>query len=472
MPLVPRSVGARVMLVTAAALAIEVLASAALAAVILTGRAQAGVVPLAATGQAVVVAAVLAGAIALVLGLVLASFAAGSITAPLRRLTDRARLGTVSATGWSPGGAPSEVARLASAMRAFATSAAERHAVAESERDRFATLLREMGDAVFIAAPDDRIDLANPAAERLVGAGGMVGRHLADVARDHELLAAVEDARHTGSAGAQIERTDPRRSVRVVARLLPGGDVLVTAQDLTTMRRLETVRSDFVANVSHELRTPIASIKAMVETLESGALRDEHAAPDFLARIHREVDDLAQIVTELLSLTRIESGAETLDLRPSDPAELMRSAAERMRALAERGEVDLAVVPHGRLPDVRADREKIATVFSNLIHNAVKFTPAGGSVVLGATRTDGHVSFTVRDTGVGIGRDDLDRIFERFYKTDPSRSQQGTGLGLAIAKHIILAHGGEIHAASDGPGRGSTFSFSVPVDASGEATLT
>ncbi|MBU6423219.1 MAG: PAS domain-containing protein [Chloroflexota bacterium] len=463
MPLVPRSIGGRVTAAAVVALAIEVLASAGLAAVIVTGRSEGGVVPLAAARAALVTAVVLGGVIAAIAGIALASLAARSIGIPLRRLTDRARAGSVTVTGWSPGGGPRELSDLATAMRGFAAAAAERQTAAESERDRFATLLHEMGDAVLIAAPDDRIDLANPAAERLLGSAGVTGRYLAEVARDHELLTAVEEARRSGSAGAQIDRSEPRRSVRVVARLLPGGDVLVTAQDLTSMRRLETVRSDFVANVSHELRTPIASIKAMVETLESGGLRDERAAPDFLARIHREVDDLAQIVTELLSLTRIESGAEPLDLAATDPAELLRSAADRMRALARRGGVTLSVAPLPALPRVSVDREKIATVFADLIHNAVKFTPPGGSIVLGASRANGHVSFAVRDTGSGIARSDLERIFERFYKADASRSREGTGLGLAIAKHIVLAHGGQIHAESEGPGRGSTFRFTVPI---------
>jgi two-component system, OmpR family, phosphate regulon sensor histidine kinase PhoR len=462
MPLAPRTVGGRVLLVTAAALAVEVLASAALAAVILTGRAQSGSVSLTDVATGVVTSVVLAGIVAAILGLPLALFASRSVTDPIGRLTGRVEQGSISPTGWSPGNAPAEVLRLAGALRALATSASERYAAAENERDRFATLLREMDDAVLVVARDDRIELADPAADRLLG-GPAAGRHLAEVARDHELLSAVVEARRAGSASAQIERSDPRRSVRVVARLLPGGDVLVTAQDLTTMRRLETVRSDFVANVSHELRTPIASIKAMVETLEAGALHDAQAAPDFLARIHREVDDLAQIVTELLTLTRIESGAEPLELRPVDPADLLRSAADRMGALAERAGVELSVATLPPLPLVHADRERIATVFSDLVHNAVKFTSRGGSVILAAARDDGFVSFTVRDTGTGIARGDLDRIFERFYKADASRSRGGTGLGLAIAKHIVLAHGGEIHAESDGPGRGSTFRFRVPI---------
>ncbi|MDE3112019.1 MAG: PAS domain-containing sensor histidine kinase [Chloroflexota bacterium] len=462
MPLVPRTVGGRVMLVTAAALAIDVLASAALSAVILTGRARDGTVPLADVATGVVTSLVLAAIVAAILGLPLALLAARSVTDPIERLTRRLDRGTVSPTGWSPGSAPAELVRLAAALRALATSASERYAAAESERDRFATLLREMDDAVIVVGADDVIELTDPAADRLLGPS-VVGRRLAEIAREHEILNAVEEARHLGSSSAQIERSDPRRSLHVVARLLPGGDVLLTARDLTAIRRLETVRSDFVANVSHELRTPIASIKAMVETLESGAVRDASAAPDFLARIHREVDDLAQIVAELLSLTRIESGAEALHLRPEDPAELLDVAVERMRPLAQRAGIDLAVASAPALPRVAVDREKVATVFADLIHNAVKFTDPGGSVTLAAARSDGFVSFSIRDTGAGIGREDLDRIFERFYKTDASRSRGGTGLGLAIAKHIVLAHGGEIHAESEGPGRGSTFRFTVPI---------
>jgi two-component system, OmpR family, phosphate regulon sensor histidine kinase PhoR len=410
------------------------------------------------------VALVLGGLIAGAVALALARATGSTIARPVERLAARAASGTVSGIGWSPGDAPDEVAHLAAALREFAGRAGERYAAAEAERDRSATLLRGMGDAVFSVTADDRLDLVNPAAERLLGMSG-AGRPLAEVARDHELLATVDDARRDGSASSQIERIDPRRSVRVAAWRLPSNDVLVTAQDLTTIRRLETVRRDFIANVSHELRTPIASIKAMVETLESGALRDEHAARDFVARIHREVDDLAQLVTELLSLARIESGAEELELRTLDPAELLRRAADRMRALGERGGVELGVSIDGGLPPVRADRDRIATVLANLIHNAIKFTPEGGRVELGAEREDGYVAFTVRDTGVGIGREDLERIFERFYKTDAARSQEGTGLGLAIARHIVLAHGGTIGAESEGSGRGSLFRFTVPVAA-------
>lgn len=456
-----RTITGRVILTAAATWAIAAVTGVLIAAVLLAGRGE-GSIPAGGVARAAGVALAIGTIVVAVIAVPLASAIASTITRPIERVARRAELGTVSRMGWSPGDAPAEVVRLANAVRLLVSSAADRYALAEAERDRSATLLRGMGDAVLIFTADDLLELANPAAERLLGVTGAAGRTLAEVARDHELLATVDQARREGSASSQIDRLDPRRSIRVAAWRLPAGDVLVTAQDLTNVRRLETVRRDFVANVSHELRTPIASIKAMVETLESGALRDPDAASDFVARIHREVDDLAQVVTELLSLARIESGAEELELRPADPIQLMRTAADRMRALSERAGIRVSVAPSHGLPPVLADREKIATVLVNLIHNAIKFTPTGGSVTLGAAPEDGAVAFSVRDTGIGIGRDDLDRIFERFYKSDTARSEEGTGLGLAIARHIVIAHGGAIRAESEGPGRGSLFRFTVP----------
>jgi two-component system phosphate regulon sensor histidine kinase PhoR len=250
--------------------------------------------------------------------------------------------------------------------------------------------------------------------------------------------------------------------MRAVARPLEGGQMMLVVQDLTTLRRLETVRSDFVANVSHELRRPITSLKAMAEALEEGALDDHAAARDFVHRMHQEIDGLAQLTNELLTLTRIESGTETLTLVPQSPHDLLVECARRMGPLAARADVALLVEP-GDAPAVRADGERVGQVLANLVHNAVKFTPAGGSVRLSAARDDGRVAFIVTDTGVGIERADLERVFERFYKADRSRAGGGTGLGLAIAKHIVQAHGGRIEAKSDGPGRGATFRFTLPL---------
>ncbi|MGH2500194.1 MAG: sensor histidine kinase, partial [Candidatus Limnocylindria bacterium] len=367
--------------------------------------------------------------------------------------------------GWAAPGGIDELAELAAAARRRRQNEEERLIRTAGERDRLAELVDELTQAVLIADAEDRIRLANPAAVRLLEAGALEGRRLVDVVRDHEVFEAVALARAGREAVTQIERGEPWRFVRVVARPLEGGDLLLSLQDLSTLRRLETVRRDFVANVSHELRTPIASLKAMAETLEAGALDDVATARDFVARMHREIDGLAQLVGELLTLARVESGQEDLRLEPVAPAALLEVALGRLAPLAARAGVSLVVEPSSELPAVRADADKVARVLGSLVQNAVKFTPAGGSVTLCAERRAESVAFRVRDTGGGIAREDLDRIFERFYKTDQARTGGGTGLGLAIAKHIVQAHGGEITAESEGPGRGATFTFTLPIAA-------
>jgi two-component system phosphate regulon sensor histidine kinase PhoR len=380
-----------------------------------------------------------------------------AITRPIELLTERAESQDASFDIRGP----VEIERLAAALRRASAAIGVEHAAAEAERDRLATLIDELSDAILIADADGRVLLANAAARS--GAGpDVVGRRLPEVVRDHEVLAAIRTARDGREATATVERSEPRRFMRALARPLEGGQLLVVLQDLTALRRLETVRSDFVANVSHELRRPISSLKAMAEALEEGALDDRAVARDFVHRMQQEIDGLAQLTSELLTLTRIESGADTLTLALQAPADLLADCARRMGPLAARADVALLVEP-GEAPSVRADGERVAQVLANLVHNAVKFTPAGGSVRLSATRENGHVAFSVADTGVGIERGDLERVFERFYKADRSRSGGGTGLGLAIAKHIVQAHGGRIEARSDGPGRGATFRFTLPL---------
>ena len=399
-------------------------------------------------------AAALIGAIA---SIVAAWFLQRAVARPIELLAEHAEAGggTFDVRG------PQEVERLAAALRRASAAVQGEHAAAGAERDRLATLIDELGDAIFIADAGGRVLLANAAARATAGEN-VIGRHLPEVIRHHETLAAIASARQGREATATIERTDPRRFLRVVARPLEGGQILLVLQDLTTLRRLETVRSEFVANVSHELRRPITSLKAMAEVLEEGALDDRQVARDFVQRMHQEIDGLAQLTNELLTLTRIESGAETLTLLPRVPGELLADCARRMGPLAARADVALLVEPSDA-PAVRADRERVAQVLANLVHNAVKFTPAGGSVRLSAAPEDGCVAFSVADSGVGIERADLERVFERFYKADRSRSGGGTGLGLAIAKHIVHAHGGRIEARSEGPGRGATFRFTLPL---------
>jgi two-component system phosphate regulon sensor histidine kinase PhoR len=233
-------------------------------------------------------------------------------------------------------------------------------------------------------------------------------------------------------------------------------------RDITELRRLERVRREFVANVSHELRTPLTSIKALVETLAAGARDDPEVADDFLGRIDDEVDRLTGLVEELLDLARLEAGRVVLQIEAADPVAVMTRAAERLRPHAERAGLSLRVDAPLGLPAVAVDHARIEQVLINLIHNAIKFTPAGGDIVVRAHENQGALVIAVRDSGVGIAPDELPRLFERFYKTDKARGSTGTGLGLAIAKHIVQAHGGTIWAQSE-PGTGTTVSFTVPI---------
>jgi len=292
------------------------------------------------------------------------------------------------------------------------------------------------------------------------------------VVRDHELAeltASALEGDSVGPASRVVELGPPgrRRTVEAVVSRIPGAargskQVLLILRDLIELRRAETVRREFVANVSHELRTPVASLKALAETLAVGALEDRSVARDFLHRMDVEIDGLAQLVEELLQLSRIESGQVALDLRPVDLGGVVSAGAERLRPQAERGGVALSVDMPSDLPPVRADAGRIQQVVVNLVHNAVKFTPPGGWVKVSAQSHDGAVAVMVADNGAGIPEDALARLFERSYKADPARSGGGTGLGLAIVKHIVQAHGGEV-AVESREGAGSVFSFSLPV---------
>jgi two-component system phosphate regulon sensor histidine kinase PhoR len=403
----------------------------------------------------------LAGALATVVALGVVVLLSRAVTGPIGALTRSAEAVAGGGSAHFQAGGPDETRRLGDALRTMSERiTGERHH-AESERDRLAVLIDELGDAIVIANADGRIERANRTATELFGAS-LAGRRLLDVVRDHEVIDAISRARPDAESIAHVERTEPPRFQRAVARRLADGELLLVVQDLTNLRRLQTVRRDFVANVSHELRTPLAALKAMAETLEAGAIDDSDAARDFVRRMRTEIDGLAGLVEELLLIGRLESGQQVVSPTVVSAAALLDGARERLGPLAERAQVRLVVDRAERAPMVVADPERIGQVFANLVHNATKHTPAGGEIRLSAVPDGKAVVFTVRDTGDGIAASDLGRIFERFYKSDRSRADSGTGLGLSIAKHIVEAHGGVIGAASAGPGRGTTFTFTLP----------
>ncbi|HEV2579709.1 MAG TPA: ATP-binding protein [Ktedonobacteraceae bacterium] len=244
----------------------------------------------------------------------------------------------------------------------------------------------------------------------------------------------------------------------------------VVIEDLTELRRLERARRDFVANISHELRTPLASVRLLVETLEEAIDTDPEQAQVFVGKIENEIEHLSMLVAELLDLSRIESGQTPMVIEPVEAEQLVREVMARMLPLAQRHRVSLRTEIEQGQTLVAADVKQVARVLVNLAHNAIKFTPSGGAVVIGTCAQSSNLqAFYVRDTGVGIAPEDLPRIFERFYKVNRARSKAdfigpggaGTGLGLAIARHVVEAHGGRIKAESV-PGQGSVFTFTLP----------
>ena len=222
------------------------------------------------------------------------------------------------------------------------------------------------------------------------------------------------------------------------------------------------MRRELVGNISHELRTPLSTIKAIVETLKDGAIDDPEVVGGFLTSIDSEVDRMTQIVAELTELSRIETGKAEFNLEETNLNLLVKETVAQLSPYAERQAVAVTTDLSAKLPQVTADRERIRQVVTNLLHNAIKFSPQGGGVVISTGQEEGYVSVSIADKGIGIAREDLPHVFERFYKADKSRSGGGTGLGLAITKHIVQTHGGKISVQSE-EGKGSVFSFTLPL---------
>lgn len=250
---------------------------------------------------------------------------------------------------------------------------------------------------------------------------------------------------------------------------LPDGGLVLSLHDITSLRRMERVRRDFVANISHELRTPLTSIKLLAETLTSGSI-DEATTRDFATQIEREADHLAQLVTELLDLSMIESGETKLTLEALDPDVALAAVVDRIGPVAERSGVRmtrLATVESGVRAE--ADPTRLGQALLNLAHNAVKYSHPDGEVRVGWEEVADRVRFNVSDDGIGVPESHRARIFERFYKVDRSRARErdahqmggSAGLGLAIVRHIAEAHRGSVGMTSE-EGVGSTFWIEVP----------
>lgn len=356
----------------------------------------------------------------------------------------------------------------------------------------FQQFIEALSWPILIIGRDLRIRYANRQASALIGlADSPVGQKLDQMLDDAAILHLIQACIQSGKA--RSDEFDQARggeswkiSVTPVEHCKTAGTrssgeagaaeygyFSVVIEDLSELRRLERVRRDFIANISHELRTPLASVSLLAETLEDAIDTDPEQAQIFVERIETEVGHLNELVAELLELSRIESGRMPMNIGPVESEMLVREIMARMLPQAQRHRVTLHTSIEQGQTIVAADSKQIARVLVNLVHNAIKFTPSGGTIVIGTRRQTGGAmqSFFVRDSGSGIAQEELPRVFERFYKVNPARSRRnfigpgggGSGLGLAIARHVVEAHGGRITATSE-PGKGSTFTFTLPVD--------
>jgi two-component system, OmpR family, phosphate regulon sensor histidine kinase PhoR len=339
---------------------------------------------------------------------------------------------------------------------------------AKAERQ---TLFNSMAEGVVLLDRSGRIQLVNQSLEKQFSLNVDVrGQRLIEAFRRpelSELLARLETEHHVLSCeievgGAQARFLEVNAATVFDREARPVGTILVL-HDLTRIRQLENTRREFVANVSHELRTPLSLIKGYVETLLDGAMSDPELSAKFLQTIERHSNRLTNLIEDLLTISRLESGQITLQLKTIPLRPFAASLIAEMQSRAgERGTIVVNQIPeqlHGR-----ADPDRLEQVFVNLVENAIKYGRVHGRVSIAGRAVNGHVELCVADDGPGIPAEARERIFERFYRVDRARSREsgGTGLGLAIVKHIIQSHGGKVWVESE-PGRGAQFYFTLPV---------
>jgi two-component system phosphate regulon sensor histidine kinase PhoR len=405
--------------------------------------------------------------------LVVGYFVAARIERPIRAMTRGAR--ALLAGDYStrvPVGRRDELGLLGEALNELGAQITQRIAALSQEDAQLHAMLASMIEGVVAVDEQDRVAFVNQAARDLlaIGADRTEGRVLWDLVPIRELEALLRRVR-AGGGHERVELDLHRggKECTFQAHASPfrgggkGGFVLVL-HDITELRRLERIRRDFVANVSHELKTPLTSIQGFVETLLAGALQDEHNNQQFLRRIEANVRRLTSLVSDLLSLARIESGQLEVARTTVDWREVLWGVLRlREPALAAKG---LALVVRGdeRALRVRGDPEAMTQVLDNLLDNAIQYTPAPGRIEVRLASEGGHGLVAVADTGIGIPAADLERIFERFYRVDKARSRAagGTGLGLSIVKNLVLRMEGDVRVASV-EGRGSTFTVRLPL---------
>lgn len=374
-----------------------------------------------------------------------------------------------------------ELGQLGEAINTMAGSLQQQMEQLSENENRLMSVIDNMISGIVVIGRDDRIVLMNRAAEEILGipASQAIGSVYDKLKQPLPFEQLVTDCIYQGAHIRDeivlyypTERTIDIHIIPLKQESLSSSGLVIVLHDITAIRRLERMRSEFVANVSHELKTPVAAVKGFAETLLSGTVKDESTARSFLQIIYDESERLNRLIGDILELSKIESKREPLHLVPIELNEFLHSIVEMMKPEAQRKAISLTLhAPSGIY--IEGDEDRLRQVILNLLSNAIIYTPEHGKVKVELTTLGGQgeheedydrVAISVTDTGIGIPKKDLPRIFERFYRVDKARSRSsgGTGLGLSIVKHLVELHGGSIHVESD-HGYGSKFTVELPV---------
>ena len=374
--------------------------------------------------------------------------------------------------GWE---SQDERGEIGASINRLARQMRDRADQALREKVQLEAVLSSMVEGVLVIDREGKLLLANPRAQELLSAwGDLVGRLVPEVIRSPGVDQALRDAASSeGTVVRELEvQAEKKRVLLMHASAFPqkkprAGTVAVF-HDVSELRRVDEVRRDFIANASHELRTPLTSIQGFAAALESSEL-DPGETVRYLDVIVRNAQRMSNLIDDLLTLSRIESGTSSLELADVDVLRVVETTVADFAPRFAEASIEVRIQA-GELPACRADRGALEQILSNLLSNAARYSNAGARVDIDLQRRDGEVEISVADTGIGIPPEDLERIFERFYRVDAARSRAlgSTGLGLSIVKHLARSMGGEIHVQSQ-PGKGSRFSFSLPIASSGQA---
>lgn len=367
--------------------------------------------------------------------------------------------------------ASGELKQLVNAINDLAISLKQQMEEIRENQQRLTGVLANMVSGVMLINPAGRITLVNRAMEKIIGASSenLIGKLHIEAGKNFGLSQLIDRSLKEGvHIHEEVHIYYPKERI-LDAHIAPYvGDheevkgVITVLHDITDIRRLEKIRSEFVANVSHELKTPVTSLKGFAETLLDGAMYDEETCRSFLKIIYEESDRLHRLISDILDLSKIEQQRLPLKPEPLNVSQVINETAETIQETIHKKQLHLSLPDHKEVV-IEAEKDRLQQIILNLLTNAAAYTPEGGYIDIELHEREKEVDIVIRDTGIGISKQDLPRIFERFYRVDKARSRQsgGTGLGLAIVKHLVESHHGKIQVESE-EGKGTAFTITLP----------